>query len=477
MKLSSFLFEESNEEIIANVLLGKAISTDPEDSKLEIQKNDLKNLEVDISDLLEGKKPLKKLFFENLLTKTNVYELQKFEKGFFRIKPKDEIKKELIEGNLSKEEFVALLDNAKKALFDGLSVVEIPKGSAGSGSGTFTTYVVKDTNLDSKFYNLSISIVIAAGSNEGHDFEAQFENEIKTAKGENWEALVCFLLQEGLITSIKDIVGYEFVTKSTKVRRPFTSNISNIGSLVRDLTLFRWDGVPIYVSLKGERGATFANLGCAGSFAIEKAEDAIKVTVTEKNTPFFIFIKTLGVDLEKIRMGFEAYGNGLLDNNKQYPLSEEKKEIDSSFGSAAMDYLAAQLGYGYIYFRKTSSGAFRIFNIDTENAARDIVGNFISGYIKYPYFVDKNNKSKQCTIVVQTSTTEYKIEIRSSKGRDTAYDFLNSLECKVLVSKILSAKKDFHCKENFSLRDYSDTSLEVNMDLKTESIKLSKYLF
>ena len=484
MKLLSFLFEESNEETIANVILGIEKSTDPEDLKYDREKKGLEDFEVDtIGDihLFETKAKAIRLpktdkeFFDNLLAKQNVFEHQATERGFFRIQPKEALKKELSAKNISKEEFEKILIDAKKEMFAGLPTPEeIDAGTSGSGSGRYTTYVVTDGSV-------TIRIVICAGGNKGHEFESQIEYEVKNKRGENWENLICFLLQKGLIKSIDDFYNYKIVDKSTKVTRPLVNINNDVGEKLSDLTLFVNTGKPIYVSLKGDKGATFANLGAGGSFISEVEIDSTtlkkicKVTIGD-NPNFFNFLNDAGVDPELVRAGYEAYGNGLLGNEPKY------SKIKGITNPKIMDWLAASLGYGYVYFRRTPSGGYRIYNLDTSDAIKNVVGEFEEGSISYPYFMDESKSSKQCTIKVTTTTASYDIEIRSSQGGQvTAENFINSLECKVRVTKVnLAGNKDFEidpkCREYMDWYFHAPRTVDENFH-KLGKLKLGNLLF
>ena len=495
MKLSSFLFEEtdekSNEETIANVVLGIEKSTDPEDLEFDMENQGLEDFEADTiggNKLFEAKKERKisdiEQFFVSLLNKQDVFEIQekKIEKGIFRVKPTEDLKKQLTAKEITKEEFKAILANAKNKMLADLQVTEILPKSKGCASGTFITYVITDTNDKSQFHNLKIKIVFSSGGNKGHDFEDEVEYELKVRRGPNWRNLICFLLQKTLITDIHDFSGYKMATKGQKVRRPLTNINNNIGEKISDLTLDVYGGgggfgrygtsgkiKKIYVSLKGEEGATFANLGAGGSFVstvvqdptTEKEKKICEVRIEIDNNPqIFSFLNDAGVNLELVRAGFEAYGNGLLGNNPDY--KQEKRIADSQ----VMNWINASLGYGYIYFRRTPSGGYRIFNLDTPDAIKNVTGNFVEGVITYPYYINEHKSSKQCTIKVTTTTANYDIELRSTAGGQdgnvTAENFINSLQCNVRVVKVdLAGNKDFviepWCDHHIYWSDYAES--------------------
>ena len=476
MKLKDLLFiTESNEEEIADVVSGDTNSIDPEDirdtKKVEIKSDKVAipeipspskeiipigNLTADIDQIesLEEsaiKDDKKEELFKSILllakdeSGAQVFERQKSsKKEFFRIKPVESLKQDRINGKITKQKFAETLRQAKEKMFDGLIVKELEKGHPEGGSGTFSTYSI--TDLSSGYEN-NIKVVIASGGNKGHDFEKEVQLSILNQSGPIWDNLMCFLIEKGKIESINDIQNYSVVTTTHQIRRPFSNAIEDVGSLVSDLTFTLKDGNFIYVSLKGERGTTFSNTGYSGVFKVEKiiedGEPAIKINTFKSSSNVGLFLDALGVDLNKIARGFEAYGNGLLQNGIKYPYKSIVEFIDKSKGTDSLNYLASQLGYGYIYFRRRKSGGFRILDLNSQKATRDVFGEFISGNIRYPFYENEKNKSKQCTIRINTSTADYYVEIRGTQGLTGPFNFLSGLQCNVSVINIKT--EDFKC--------------------------------
>ena len=471
MKLKELLFEtdgESNEEAIANIVLGLEDSADPEDqeeTKLQKAKFDQTDLptpsfdEIPIgvlgdesSGLNEGKKTEdeeKLKLFNSVLSQSNVFVFQSKNKKAFRLKPNEDLKDKLIHNEISKEDFVNALNSEKEAMFTGFLVKEYPKGHPESVSRSFITYAVTDPEPTSETYGTTIKIVLASGGNKGHTFEKEVQQSILNKKGPIWNALMCYLVQTSKITKIEDIKDYSFTTKSTNVKRPFASSITNIGPQVADLTIILKNGTSIYVSLKGEKGDTVSNNGFKNSFQLRKEEteegkEAIKVKVVERQeTEIDKFLNALGVDKQKIARGLEAAGNGMLQNGLNYPYPQEVQSISS--GEEAMNYIASQIGYGYIYFRRNQSGGFTIKDIKSEEDTNKLIGKFEGGTINYPYFVDEKDDSRQCSVFVDTDTARFKVEIRTSKTVTSPYGIINSLQCNLKVTKIKNSEV-FNCE-------------------------------
>jgi hypothetical protein len=490
MKLKDLLFlnEVSGYEDflnLANIVAGDENSSDPEDiedtTKKQKTSDKLQDIPTPSEDIIplgiineevekkfENIKKKKKDFFESLLIDNNFFEKQNASKpNFFRIKPNEEIKKKLSNKEITKAAFAQAVLAARDEMFTGLDVRELPKGHPDGGSKTFPTYMVTDLEKDP---DLTIGIVIAAGGNKGHEFENEVETSLLNKKGPIWDSIMCFLVGEGKITSFDDVKEFHVVTKSHQVKRPFSSTIDDVGEAISDLTFNLKDGKNIYVSLKGDKGTTFANTGYSKVFKINKIEEngipAITVTISDSTSNIDLFLNALGVDKLKIAKGFEAYGNGLLQNGKQYNRLPDE-EIDASKGEQALNYLASQLGYGYVYFRRISSGGFRIIDLNSPDTTRSIFGDFQKGTIKYPYFIDMNKKSKQCSIKIETSTANYDVEIRSTKGSDDPFNFLKSLQCNVQVEKLKTP--NYACK----IPDWKEQIAGgISLDESKQSIKL-----
>ena len=115
--------------------------------------------------------------------------------------------------------------------------------------------------------------------------------------------------------------------------------------------------------------------------------------------------------------------DGLTDYNNQTPINRKTFSYEPDL-KKVRDYLVAQIGYGYIYFRQLTKG-FKIVDITTIDKARALVGDVTNVDVFYPYYngPEKTQKSKQCTIKITTSVgITYVVEIRSTKSDGTVVD-------------------------------------------------------
>ena len=105
--------------------------------------------------------------------------------------------------------------------------------------------------------------------------------------------------------------------------------------------------------------------------------------------------------------------------------------------------------------------------MNSPETTRSIFGDFQKATIKYPYFVNMNNKSKQCSIKIQTTTANYDVEIRSTKGSENPFDFLKSLQCNIQVEK--TKTPNYMCK----IPDWKQQLLDISrLDESYQFVKL-----
>lgn len=435
----------------------------------------------------------KQEFFNDILAGSTIYQemTDKNEESFFRICPTQEFKDKLTKKEITKQDFTDQLKNEKDRLFAVYSPKEIKPKAKGSGSGTFYTYELTRTINDK---TTTISIVIAAGGNRGNDFEKEAFNEIFNKNGPVWDALMCFLVANGEIQNMSDL-GPISNPGGGNLKRPFTDTMNDVGAIISDVTIQRQNGrKPIYVSLKDEQGKTFANPGYGHVFKINKNVETglYEVTVSKgvkTNSNIDKFLEIIGADKQQMAKGFAAYANGfayqaaleagrVLSKPKPLALAQKRVPLSESAGAEALKYLSYQLGYGYIYFRRLSGGGYRIINLDTPEKTTEIFGDFISGEIRYPYFLDfnKQKSSRQFTVSILSTTAKYYVEIRNTTELTRPEGVVASLQCNAKVEK--SYTKPYDCqidwKEELKLADYFQRK-EVfhTMD---ENFKLSKFL-
>ena len=95
---------------------------------------------------------------------------------------------------------------------------------------------------------------------------------------------------------------------------------------------------------------------------------------------------------------------------------ENSKSFD---GQKITDYLAAALGYGYVYARKKRKGGYHIEDIKTADDAYAIIGVPTSVNIIYARYCgdSRNQSSKGTRAVVDTDNgARYDVAIRNKSG-------------------------------------------------------------
>ena len=561
LNLFKILFEEevgtnseSNEDIIANIVLGKAVSTDPEEieankpisadflkgsltplpepdqeeipffgleelneakltpeerarrekekaekaalkaalaaerARLKASKDAEKASRTAARTAKEEEEKNRQDFFNAILANAVLYKetTDKDPKKFFRICPTEDFKKQLASKEITEQDFKDKLKNEKNSLFAGYNPKEIKPKEKGSGSGTFYTYELSGT-INGK--TTTISVVIAAGGNRGNDFEKEAFLEIFNKNGPVWDALMCFLVANEKITAMSDLVNVTNPGAGMK-KRPFTNKMEDVGLIISDVTIERPHGQrPIYISLKDELGKTFANPGYGHVFSINKDKETglYKVTFStgnkKANPHIDKFLEIIGADKNKMAMGYEAYANGFayakgLVSSKP-KLSQEIVAIPETQGDAALEFLTYQLGYGYIYFRRMPGGGYRIIDLDTPEKTKEIFGDFISGFMKYPYYIDHNkqNASRQFTVSIRTTTAHYYVEIRNTTELETPEGVVSGLQCNVKVEKTFA--KPYACNIDWrqKLLDIEEDRMRLVQHNIDESFLLSNLLF
>lgn len=308
-----------------------------------------------------------------------------------------------------------------KQIFDELgfkTIQIIPPGAPGASSGKFNTYIMQ-------YGELEFPIVFGQGRNGGQRYEDQVLKDLKKSreaeKKENMSELYKALLDAfGIDTSeVKEIKK----VASKAVRRPVTTEIQDVGSIVSDIDIILDNDSIIHISLKDLNGSTFANSGYTGG---------IQETLGKDQKPFFMvgsheldgLLAACGVDKQKV-------ADGLNDYVREQQTNPPFKDVPTEFNAGIiMQYLASAYGYGYWYVRpnRTSrGGGFQIVHIRTPEDALKKVGDINSVTVTYPYWTPKM-KSKQVTIKIDTDIAYYKIEIRNSHRKVIPNEFKIKIE-------------------------------------------------
>lgn len=302
-----------------------------------------------------------------------------------------------------------------KTALKGWKVKPVAPGEKESLSSKYTTYIVMiDRN--------KIPVVFSAGKNEGQKFEAKLKTGIAAKKGAAWTAMMTAL---GKFYGIKDtdVAGVDkSAGGNTRVKRPFAETLNNIGPLVTDMTLklvmpALIGGVKqseVYVSIKNVSGATIANTGYSDAFVTlptrgKRVVIEARPSSASPNTDKFLAI--LGVDKDQIARGLTAYANKIVYTDGMSATPAIDKE-------AVRLFLAAQLGYGYVYLREQKAGTLKIVNLSSAEKALEFIGEVQTVAVTYPYYQDSSARGsrKQCTAKITTTKAVYDVEIRSASG-------------------------------------------------------------
>lgn len=466
---------ENSVDTMADVAVADVVSDDPEDIDLdnkssstekkespdlididsllniepEIEPETLEEAPISIEDEmeeLEKKASDPKLavqLFDKIFGNSKVFTPMKSKKkGFFRVRVTDEIKEDLANKNdkVASEKAKQDIKTEEDRILKGYYVWKVSKGQDGAGSGTFDTWFITDTrDTDAR-----IAVVFALGGNKGHKFEKQVGDEFKTKSGPAWQALVEYLSKPENDPAGKgvdlttDLESFVLTNQNTKVRRPFTGTVGDVGKVVSDLTLkIKNRETPIYVSLKGEGGKTIANNSYTGVKLIE-GKGVVPTNTISGDSDLKVFATAVGLDNQLVADGLNAWIN-------RSKLERKTTVINSVNGAKALTYVTPQIGFGYIYFReKPNKAGFRILTLRGEEDVREFVGEFISGEIRYPYWMGdgKQTSSRQCTIVLATTKGLFLAEIRNTTavGDENRARAAASLQCNMKVESLNSPK-------------------------------------
>lgn len=466
---------ENSVDTMADVAVGDVVSDDPEDIELdnkssgteekespdlididsllniepEIEPETLEEAPISIEDEMEelekkaSDPKLAEQLFNKIFGNSQVFTtMTSKKKNFFRVKVTDKIKEALVNKNdkVASENAKQLIKTEEDRILREYFVWKVSKGQDGAGSGTFDTWFIVDTSdTDAR-----IAVVFALGGNKGHKFEKQVGDEFKTKSGPAWQALVEYLSKPENDPAGKgvdlttDLESFVLTNQNTKVRRPFTGTVGDVGKVVSDLTLkIKNRETPIYVSLKGEGGKTIANNSYTGVKLIE-GKGVVPTDTISGDSDLKAFATAVGLDNQLVADGLNAWIN-------RSKLERKTTVINGANGAKALTYVTPQIGFGYIYFReKPNKAGFHILTLRGEEDVREFVGEFISGKIRYPYWMGdgKQTSSRQCTIVLATTKGLFLAEIRNTTavGDENRARAAASLQCNMKVESLNSPK-------------------------------------
>ena len=322
-------------------------------------------------------------------------------------------------GGIKKSAYRLRLSNAKddvaaiiKKSLRGYKIKAVAPGQPGAASSKYTTYIVARSGVT------PAKVVFSAGKNEGQKFETQLKNSISSRRGPFWNALSGKLREFfGILPA--DIARVDkSAGGSSRVTRPFTSKLQNVGAILSDMNIKllkprNIGGVVtdmLYVSIKNVSGATFANTGYSDAFSLTGARVVAKPSVARPAVDQFL--TACGVDKDKVAVGLTDF----FRTSKGKAINSKHKIMDTPAfnGQKIKEILAAQVGYGYVYVREEKAG-LKILDLTAPQDALDLVGTINSVTVRYPYVL-QGKASKQCTITIDTTTGKFVAELRNTQG-------------------------------------------------------------
>lgn len=472
-KLSRILFEQITDDIelsvgkIADTIIGTSRSAsddyeeDEEDSKTEELPNIMPSTEPSNQEIMEAsKKPSEKDLFDAIIVKSGYAFAPMKKKKSWRLKPSDRIKENLTGDETPQEAKAKIEIYLKRGIEHALQGYEYeiikPGTSHLSASGRYDTFLITDPAT-----KVQITLVFAAGENAGHWFEKEAHKSVKDRRGEVWDKLTTFL-REARGIDPDDIVDAELVG-GRKVKRAFSPTVSDVGSLISDLNIKLRNGTVVYVSLKDKKGATFANPGYPNAFkAKQDVFGKLTVTATPPNSEIDKFlVDAIGVDKAEVAAGLQAYAN-------KENMGRFDDVVPAKNPELLERYLAAQLGFGYVYMRRKPDGNFHLEDLKEMDDAMNMIGKIDKVQIMYPYYQGegRSQKSKQCTINIRSSQGLYVVEIRNTGG-----EIVTSLQCNIRLIKYHGAaltttspaatNKTTHAVEDLSKFQISDKTKNI----------------
>lgn len=331
-----------------------------------------------------------KMLMDSLIGKSNnALRLSGTKKGAWRVQPSDS------NNPPAADLMLRFLKSAK------LSVIKIIKAGGGGGASTkFNTYVVTKPGA-----GIKVSFVYGQGRNEGQKFEATAINSIKNAAKGKFDSFSKEVF--GVIgINPKEVASVELAS-SKRVKRPLSTDLANVGPMISDMDIVLKSGIRIYVSLKNESGATFANSGYKGGFAIGKVGSKIKLVSTPHRLDDFV-VSALGINKALVASGITDYANKVATKNPQIntPARFDAVKIEQ--------YLASAYGYGYWYVRQRGSGV-EVVDLTTAKKMLSKLGKVTGVVVTYPFW-STGRSTKQLTAKITTTTGTYVVEIRNSQA-------------------------------------------------------------
>lgn len=276
----------------------------------------------------------------------------------------------------------------------GISEVQINPRSRNSS---------KFSSVSFHFNNMDYDIVVAAGSNNGQNFEKDLllkMDNLVAGIDSSKEAEAAFAALE-LIDPIFKRSNIKGVAPRTgPTQRSGDLSPEETGKIIADIIISLKKGEDQYISVKNNSGATIANFG------ISKAINQ-DLTIDTSSVEWKSWIAPLGLDPKKIENGLKAYESGEeIDFND---VESPNKKITKT--SPVFKLLQKLWGSDYYYLREKGS-TFIAFKVDRDYVDNKLLKDLTISEIKYP-----SSSRKQVTILLTSSTKKFKIELRNSQGK------------------------------------------------------------
>jgi hypothetical protein len=294
-------------------------------------------------------------------------------------------------------------------------IKEIPPNTHGSASGKYNTWVLLS---EDKYF----SVVFGCGRNAGQKYEDQILNELLQANANQSKSILYDLLLDKINISQSNI---EHIIKSSakQVKRQIKQNIQDVGEVISDINIKTKTNENIYISLKNKDGVTFANGGYFGAF-VENTNPLGQCFYTPgKHELDDFIIDGLGVDKDLAINGLNNY----ISQIHMDSMFLEKTQTDFN-KDKVKKYLAGAYGYGYWYVKQIKNQEYEVVDLSTPDKVLEKIGDVLSVEVRYPHYhyttnrifeqdfeeSNKIKKSKQTSVWIKTTKSNYMVEIRNS---------------------------------------------------------------
>jgi hypothetical protein len=288
------------------------------------------------------------------------------------------------EKKISVEDFIKII---KKDLKAKNIVVHAPK-SASNTSSKFSML-----EFDSQFGPIKLILSAGASANLGSKFEKDLVSRIKASAGLDKSEI-----QDNAVLKILDALNIDpqnlnaddvIAAGETDTKRPLSfKGPQNRGEKISDI-IINYGGKPYYLSIKNVSGSGIYNGGIIPGIVYNK--DKTKIVFKEdlfvSNAIIKKIFQIFGADPKKIVRGLNNYINQTGSDTEFQETNGNLSQISKLLGSA--------IDYGYYYIREIPGGDVKIYNIDSPEKTKELLGKPTGTFIKYP-----SKATKICTFRV-----------------------------------------------------------------------------